>query len=93
MRTPFLVHVSAPEPRKSQADGRHGLTVMNLDEPDDVDDDDDDDDFGDDDEKRDDDDEDEDDEEDEDDDEPETWQVGVRGMRATPPGRPTSSQV
>jgi hypothetical protein len=76
MRTPFLVHVSAAEPGKSQTDGRHGLTAMNVDEPDDLDDDEDDDLDDEDDGKRDDDDgDDEEDGEDEDDDEPETWQV------------------
>jgi hypothetical protein len=82
MRSPFLVHVSAPEQGKSQTDDRHGLTAMNLDEPDDLDDqDEDDDDLDDeDDEKRDDDDDDWDDEEEEeegDEDEPETWQVAL----------------
>jgi hypothetical protein len=78
MRSPLLVHVSATESRKGQADRRYGLTAMNVDEPDDLDDldDDADDDFLDDEEDDDKDDEDEDDEEDEDEDEPETWQVG-----------------
>jgi hypothetical protein len=76
MRSPLLVHVSAAEPGKSQTDGRHGLTIMRAEEPDNLDDDEDDD-FDDDEEdgKREDDDEDEDGEEDEEDDEPETWQV------------------
>jgi len=75
MRSPFLVHVSAAEPRESQANSRNGLTNMKADEPDDLDDDEDDDDFVDDEDdgKRDDDDED--DEDGEEDDEPETWQV------------------
>ena len=78
MRATLLVHVSSTEPRESQTDRRHGLTTMNLDEPDDLDDDDDDED--DDDSSRDDEDDgdaDDDDEdwEDEDDEEPETWQV------------------
>jgi hypothetical protein len=85
MRSPFLVHVSAPEQGKSQTDGRHGLTAMNLDEPDELDDqdEDDDDDLDDqDDDKGDDDDDDwdeEDDEEEGDEEEPETWQVALAG--------------
>jgi len=84
MRSPFLVHVSAPEQGKSQTDVRHGLTAMNLDEPDELDDqDEDDDDLDDeDDDKGDDDDDDwdeEDDEEEGDEEEPETWQVALAG--------------
>jgi hypothetical protein len=76
MRSPLLVHISAAEPRKGQADSRHSLRVMNAEEPDTVDDDDDDDDFVDDEDGGNGDDDGEDDEEDdEEDEEPETWQV------------------
>ena len=85
MRAAFLVHVPAAEPGESQADSRHGLTNMNVDEPDDLDDDDEDedDDFLDDEE---DDGEGEEDgsEDDEDDDEPETWQVAARYSNFSP---------
>jgi hypothetical protein len=83
MRSPLLVHVSAAEPGKSQTDGRHGLTTMRAEEPDNLDDDDDDD-FDDDEDDGNHEGEDEDGEEDEEDDEPETWQVKARSERARP---------
>src|SRR5215831_9260645 len=83
MRAAFLVYVSTAQSGEGQADGWHGLTTMNANEPnepdvDDDDDDDDDDDFVDDDEDSGDDDED--DGEDEEDEEPETWQVCSRAL-------------